>query len=67
MNLVVFMIESLESNIECIVLIETREITEINLFNMAGYDMLYNESPYNQSDGVVVYMKSQVKVGIFTN
>ena len=46
------------TDFECIVLSETWHIDDLNLYNIPGYNLLYNISQVNQNDGVVVYIKN---------
>lgn len=48
---------NLQSDIDCIVLTETRTVLDVSLFNIPGYNILYNESTFNQNDGVIVFLK----------
>ncbi|KAJ8974990.1 hypothetical protein NQ317_013406 [Molorchus minor] len=45
---------------DCIVLTETWKILDIELYNIQGYNIIYSESMYNQNDGTVVYIKSDI-------
>lgn len=49
--------------VECldvIVLSETWRIENLNDFMIPNFDILYNESHFNQNDGVIVYIKSSI-------
>lgn len=49
--------------VECldvIVLSETWRVENLNDFMIPNFDILYNESHFNQNDGVIVYIKSSI-------
>lgn len=43
---------------DCIVLTETFKLYNVDLFNIPGYDLIYNEGGINKNDGVLIYIKS---------
>lgn len=43
---------------DCIILTETWQIQDLTLHNIEGYNVIYNNSIYNQNDGIVIYIKS---------
>lgn len=45
---------------DCIIFTETWRIHDTNIFNIPGYNLVYNEGDYNQNDGVIVYIKSDI-------
>lgn len=47
---------------ECVVLTETFNIAdkEINMFNIEGYRLVYNEGSFNRNDGVILYVKENI-------
>lgn len=45
---------------EMIILTETFQIHDKNIFNIKGYNMLYNEGNLNKNDGVVVFIKASL-------
>lgn len=45
---------------DCIVLSETWNILDTSMFQISGYDILYNGGNYNKSDGVVVYVRDSL-------
>lgn len=47
---------------DCIVLTETWEIKNKNLFNIPGYESIYSGKPVNQNDGIVVYIHKKHKI-----
>lgn len=53
-------IEGLETQIECIVLTETHFIPDLSLYNIDGYWTVYNYGKFNQRDGVIVFIKSEL-------
>lgn len=60
LDLFKILLEELQTDFDCIVLTETWNIQDPTLYNITGYDMIYNNSKLNQNDGVVVYIKSEV-------
>lgn len=58
------LLEQLNSNFDVIVCSETRFIEYPDLFNMPNYTIYFNDSNYNQNDGVVVYVKTHIKHNI---
>lgn len=48
------------SNIDIIVLSETWKLEEVNNFCIPNYNIYYNDSQFNQNDGVVVYVKNNI-------
>lgn len=44
---------------DCIVLTETFKVYSTELFNIPGYDLIYNEGEINKNDGVIIYIRSQ--------
>lgn len=51
----------INTNIDCIVLTETWKIDNIDIFKLQGYEIIYNAGNFNKSDGVVVYIKNNIK------
>lgn len=47
--------------ISCIILSETWKVHDISLFNMHGYNSVYNGSPLNKSDGIMVYIRDTIR------
>lgn len=48
-------------NIDCVVLSETWKVDNIDIYKMQGYDIIYNNGNFNKSDGLIVYIKSNIK------
>lgn len=46
---------------DVIVLTETHILNEISIFNIDGYDLIYNNGTYNKNDGVILYVKHGFK------
>lgn len=46
---------------DVIVLTETFQIDNIHLYDICGYDVLYNCGSINRNDGVVAYVRSSIK------
>lgn len=53
-------LESIANRIDCMVLSETRIIHNLDIYNINGYDLIYNDSKINQNDGVVVYIRKSL-------
>jgi len=60
----VVLLESLKIKFDCIVLSETWDVDDINHFAIDGYNAFYNHSHYNQNDGVVVFVRSELCVDV---
>lgn len=54
-------LEQFSENMECMVLTETFQIHDINVFNIPGYNIIYNYGSINQNDGTVIYLKSDLE------
>ncbi|KAJ8980516.1 hypothetical protein NQ317_007936 [Molorchus minor] len=57
----VIILHKLVVQLDCLILTETWKLDDPELYNINGYDMLYNQGDYNQNDGVVAYIKSNLK------
>lgn len=53
-------IRQFTTEIECIVLTETWQVQDLDLCHMDGYNIVYNEGTFNQNDGVIIYIKSDL-------
>lgn len=51
------LVSQLSFNFDLILLTETFEITELDLFKIQGYSIIYNGENFNQNDGIIVYLK----------
>lgn len=61
----IFLLEAGNNNsIGCIVLSETWNITNLDRFNIPGYNMFYNNATFNKSDGVVMYIRSDINAEV---
>lgn len=56
------LVESLHLDIDIFILTETRNIDNLNLFNIHGYTTFYSEGKFNQNDGVVVFARHNLNV-----
>lgn len=54
------LLHNLEVDIDCVILTETWRLECPELFNINGYNMIYNQGVINQNDGVVAYIKSNL-------
>lgn len=46
---------------DILILTETFQIDELELFHLSGYNCIYNEGKYNRNDGIVVYVREDIK------
>ena len=53
-------ISNLKDNFDIIAFTETWNVVNTNLFNIHNYDLIYNQSNFNQNDGVIVYIKNNL-------
>lgn len=44
---------------DCIVLTETFNLHSTDIYNIPGYDLIYNQGDLNKNDGVLIYIKSE--------
>lgn len=56
----ILFLHNLKINVDCLILTETWQLEDPTLFNIEGYNMLYNYGNFNQNDGVVAYVKSDI-------
>lgn len=52
------LISQIKNDLDFIVLSETWKINEVSLYNIDGYNIIYNEGEINQNDGLVIYIKT---------
>lgn len=50
----------ISSDINVVVLSETWHIPDVNSINLEGYNTVYNQGTFNQNDGVVAFVKSNL-------
>nr|CAH7738545.1 unnamed protein product [Callosobruchus chinensis] len=55
------LLHDLEANFHCIVLTETFQIYNTEIYNIPGYDLIYNRGGINKNDGVIIYVKSDLQ------
>lgn len=56
----VVFLESLNFSCDIIILTETWHIENIKDYNIVNYNMYYNESKFNQNDGVIIYINNKI-------
>lgn len=54
------LLNQLTVDFEIIVLTETHYIHDPNVFNLYGYNVLYNEGYLNRNDGVIIFIKANI-------
>ena len=54
--------ESLDVNVDVIVLSEALKLIEKNNFNSSNYNIFYNERQLNAPDGCVIYAKNNLNL-----
>lgn len=57
-------VESIKENIDIIVLSETWNVDAVSDFNIPNFTIYYNESKYNQNDGVILYIKNNISANV---
>ena len=55
-----FLIYSFNYCFDCLILTETFKLYNTDIFNIPGYDLLYNQGDFNKNDGVIIYIKSDL-------
>lgn len=58
-ELIVYL-EQFRETFDVIVLSETFNVLDINLFRINGYNVIYSEGNYNKNDGVLVHIKESI-------
>lgn len=53
-------LNQLQWRFDCVVLTETWNLTDLTMFALEGYDVIYNEGRVNQNDGVVIYIRKDL-------
>lgn len=53
-------LQGLDSDLDVVIFTETWKIADINLYQINGYDVIYNYGDYNQNDGTVAYIRSNL-------
>lgn len=53
-------IDQLQFDFDFIIFTETWQIQDTSIYNISGYNLIYNEGAYNQNDGTVVYIRSDL-------
>lgn len=54
------LLTDLNQDFQCIALSETWRIGITDLYNIPGYNLLYNHGDINQNDGFVIYIKDSL-------
>lgn len=54
-------------NCDVIILSESWQIMSIKQFNIGGYTTYYNGGDYNQNDGTIIFIKSEINADIELN
>lgn len=55
------LLRQVSTNIDCIILTETWKIENIDIYKMPNYEIIYNNGCFNKSDGVIVYIRNNIK------
>lgn len=58
----VVLLEGLNQRFDLIILTETRNIEDLDLYSIPGYTNFYSEGRHNSNDGVVVFVREDIKV-----
>lgn len=54
-------LELLKYSFDVIILTETFQIYDLELYKINGFDLLYNRGNINKNDGVLIYIKNNIK------
>lgn len=54
-------LETISVDFDVIILSETFQVEDVGLFNLNGYELIYNNAKYNRNDGTIVYVKSNME------
>lgn len=61
-ELLIYLEELKIENIDIIILSETWKIDEVKAFDIKNFDLHYNESFFNQNDGLIMYTKQSLQI-----
>lgn len=70
MDELLIFIDELNNNncdLDCIILSECWQIHDLIRFNIDGYETFYNNSSYNQNDGVIIFVKTKYRPTVQIN
>lgn len=59
-DLIIFL-RQFSNDFDIIVLSETYQVYDLNLFDIDGYDIIYNHGNNNRNDGILIYIKKYFK------
>lgn len=54
-------LEQFEEKFDVVVLTETFNVHNTDIFKLSGYNLIYNEGNINKNDGVIVYVRDSLK------
>lgn len=54
------LIKEINEDFHCIVLTETWQLHNLDIYNIPGYQIVYNNGTINQNDGVVIFIKESL-------
>lgn len=51
-------LKQFDNEFDCIILTETWQVPNVNVIQLNGYTLIYNEANFNQNDGTIIYIKN---------
>lgn len=54
------LLDNINFHFDCLVLTETWHLANPELYNILGYNLIYNQGQFNQNDGTVIYLKNNI-------
>lgn len=54
-------LKQFDTKFDCIILTETWQVLNVNMIQLHGYTLIYNEAKFNQNDGTIIYIRNDIE------